>query len=47
MEKRQHQFSIGYFVIAFFLILMLQNFLTAPHVQLLDYSETTSASTKP
>ncbi len=39
MEKRQHQFSIGYFVIAFFLILMLQNFLTAPHVQLLGYSE--------
>jgi cell division protease FtsH len=39
MEKRQQQFSMLYFAIAFFLLLLLQNFLTAPHVQLLDYSE--------
>jgi cell division protease FtsH len=39
MEKRQQQFSIWYFVVTFFILLMLQNVFMAPHVQTLDYSE--------
>jgi cell division protease FtsH len=39
MEQRQQQFSLWYFVIAFFLLVLLHNVITAPHVQPLDYSE--------
>lgn len=39
MEPRQKQFSIWYFVIALFLLVLFQSVFTAPHVQTLDYSE--------
>jgi cell division protease FtsH len=39
MEQRRQQFSMWYFVIVFFLLVLFQNFLTAPHVEVLDYSE--------
>ena len=39
MEKHQQQFSLWYFVITFALLVLLQAFLAAPHVQPLDYSE--------
>src|SRR6266545_4288257 len=39
MEKYRQQFSMWYFVIALFLLVLLQNFFIAPHVQPLDYSE--------
>jgi len=38
MEPRQQQFSIWYFLIGFFVILALQNFLFAPHVEEISYS---------
>ncbi|ALP54851.1 cell division protein FtsH [Candidatus Tenderia electrophaga] len=38
MEPRQQQFSIWYFVFALLLILVLQNFLFAPHAETLSYS---------
>ncbi|MGZ8983595.1 MAG: ATP-dependent zinc metalloprotease FtsH [Methylotenera sp.] len=37
MEKQQ--FSIGYFLIAFLVIMAIQNFFLAPHAENLDYSE--------
>ena len=37
MEKQQ--FSVWYFLIAFLLILVMQNFLFAPHAENLAYSE--------
>jgi len=39
MEKRQQQFSISYFVAAFFLLLLFQNFFMSRHIQTLTYSE--------
>jgi len=39
MEKHQQQFSLWYFVVTFVLLMLLQTFLAAPHVQPLDYSE--------
>src|SRR6266852_9442239 len=39
MEKHQQQFSLWYFVIAFFLLVLLQSLFTGSHVELLDYSE--------
>src|SRR3990167_3138129 len=38
MEKKQ-QFSIWYFLIAFVLILAIQNYVTAPHAENLAYNE--------
>ncbi|MFQ5911766.1 MAG: ATP-dependent zinc metalloprotease FtsH [Nitrospinota bacterium] len=38
MEKRAH-FSVWYFVAAFFLMVLIQNYWTAPHVETLTYSE--------
>ena len=33
MEKKQQNFSIGYFILAFIIILMLQEYFTTPHPQ--------------
>jgi cell division protease FtsH len=38
MEKRQQQFSIGYFIVALAAIFALQYFLVQPQVETLDYS---------
>jgi cell division protease FtsH len=39
MEKTRQQFSLGYFLIVFLLILAMQNFLSAPHAANLAYNE--------
>jgi len=39
MEKHQQQFSLWYFVIAFFLLVLLQSLFMGSHVETLDYSE--------
>ncbi len=39
MEKHQQQFSLRYFVIAFFLLVLLQSLFMGSHVETLDYSE--------
>src|SRR5207249_10492804 len=39
MEKRQQQFSIGYFILAILIIFGLQTYLAAPPVETLNYSE--------
>ncbi len=38
MEKKQQQFSIWYFLAAFLLIVAIQNYVVAPHVENLSYS---------
>ncbi len=39
MEQKQQQFSLWYFLVAFMLILAMQNFLFAPHPENLAYNE--------
>ena len=39
MEKKQRQLSIGYFVLAFFTILMIQNYFGSAHVEIISYSQ--------
>ncbi|MBI3015173.1 MAG: ATP-dependent metallopeptidase FtsH/Yme1/Tma family protein [Candidatus Tectomicrobia bacterium] len=39
MEKKQQSFSLWYFLIAFFFVLLLQNYLFTPRVANLTYSE--------
>ena len=39
MEKKQRQLSIGYFVLAFFMILMIQNYFASSHVEIIPYSQ--------
>lgn len=39
MEKKHRQFSIWYFILAFFIILMIQNYLGRPHVEIISYSQ--------
>lgn len=39
MEKRQQQFSISYFLVTLFIILLFQNFFMSHHIQTLNYSE--------
>jgi cell division protease FtsH len=39
MEKKQRQLSIGYFVLAFFMILMIQNYFASSHVEIILYSQ--------
>ncbi len=39
MEKKQQQFSIWYFIAAFIVILMIQNYLTGPHVETITYGQ--------
>src|SRR6266404_3102032 len=39
MEKKQRQLSIGYFVLAFLTILVIQNYLGSAHVEVISYSQ--------
>src|ERR1700757_3190116 len=39
MDKKYRQFSIGYFMLAFLMMLMIQNYLGRPHVEIISYSE--------
>jgi len=39
MEKKHRQFSIWYFILAFFIILTTQNYLGRPHVEIISYSQ--------
>ena len=39
MEQRRQKFSIGYFFVTMFVILLFQHFFMTPHIQTLDYSE--------
>ncbi len=39
MEKKQQQFSLWYFIIAFFILTVIQSFFFAPHVENLSYSD--------
>jgi len=39
MEKKHRQFSIWYFIVAFFIILAIQNYLGSPHVEIISYSQ--------
>ncbi len=39
MEQKQQQFSIGYFILAFIILLMIQNYFATPHTQTITYSQ--------
>ena len=39
MEKKQRQFSIGYFILAFVVIMMIQNYYGRTHVEIINYSQ--------
>ncbi len=39
MEKKKRQLSIGYFILAFFAILMIQNYLGSHHLEIISYSQ--------
>jgi hypothetical protein len=39
MEKKRRQFSIWYFIFAFFTILMIQNYYGRNHVEVIRYSQ--------
>ena len=39
MEKKRRQLSIGYFILAFFTILMIQNYFGSAHVEIISYSQ--------
>ena len=39
MEKKRRQLSIGYFIFVFFTILMIQNYFSSAHVEILSYSQ--------
>lgn len=39
MEKKQQQFSLWYFLVAFLLVMALQSFLSRPHAESLAYNE--------
>jgi cell division protease FtsH len=39
MEKKRRQFSIGYFLLVFFIMLMIQNYLGSRHVETIRYSQ--------
>jgi cell division protease FtsH len=39
MEKKKRQLSIGYFILAFFTILMIQNYFGSRHVEIISYSQ--------
>src|SRR5918996_1249972 len=39
IEKKRRQVSIGYFILAFFAILMIQNYFGSAHVEILNYSQ--------
>ena len=39
MEKKQRRFSIGYFILAFLFMLMIQNYYSRSHVEIISYSQ--------
>jgi cell division protease FtsH len=39
MDKKKRQLSIGYFMLAFFAILMIQNYFGKAHVEIINYSQ--------
>jgi hypothetical protein len=39
MEKKQRQLSTGYFILAFFTILIIQNYFGSAHVEIISYSQ--------
>ena len=39
MEKKQRQLSIGYFILAFVVIMMIQNYYGRAHVDVISYSQ--------
>ncbi len=39
VEKKRRQLSIGYFIVAFFAILMIQNYFGSAHVEVISYSQ--------
>src|SRR2546425_5104454 len=39
MDKKRRQLSIGYFILAFFTILMIQNYFGSAHVEIINYSQ--------
>jgi cell division protease FtsH len=39
MEKKQRRLSVGYFILAFFTILMIQNYFASAHVEIISYSQ--------
>ena len=39
MDKKKRQLSIGYFMLAFFAILMIQNYFGRAHVEIINYSQ--------
>jgi cell division protease FtsH len=39
MEKKQQQFSVGYFLVAFLIIMMIQDYFATPHTQTIPYSQ--------
>src|ERR1043166_4342527 len=39
MKNKQRQLSIGYFMLAFFAIMMIQNYYGRAHVEIISYSE--------
>jgi len=39
MEQRQQQFSVGYFILAIIIMLVLQNYFASPHTQTITYSQ--------
>jgi cell division protease FtsH len=39
MDKKKRQFSIGYFILAFLTILMIQNYFARAHVETINYSQ--------
>src|SRR6266536_1224347 len=39
MEKKQQLFSIGYFILVFIIIMMVQNYFSSPHMQTITYSQ--------
>jgi cell division protease FtsH len=39
MEKNQRRFSIGYFILAFSIVLIVQNYFFSSHVEIISYSQ--------
>jgi cell division protease FtsH len=39
MEQKQQRFSIGYVILAFVVLLMIQNYFATPHTQTITYSQ--------
>jgi len=39
VEKKQREFSLWYFIVAFIIVVAIQNFLAVPHVETIPYSQ--------